>query len=318
MTDLGGLGAVFSPSSVGEPVRPAGSAREPRVERRCPGRPGRERQSGWRDLNPRPLAPKASALPSCATPRGGMQSMPSTPTHTSPGPHPIACSAVGSTDGAHRPARGGRQQQPVRSHRTPREQHCPERTRTGSEARSRPQPWAGCAEIGGIGYAVGAPPHGGRRGRSSMVELQSSKLTVRVRFPSPAPPHSGPGQRHDRRTWAAVVQPSSRRRPGLTPASTSCLVVIFYPVRQPHELIPEFSGSTNLDVVNTATPTLQPDVSGRPDLGYAGRLTQPERHARQRIKRGQQFVRTCTPCLLADSAQVPASLEGSAHLDNGR
>lgn len=25
--------------------------------------------SGWRDLNPRPLAPKASALPSCATPR---------------------------------------------------------------------------------------------------------------------------------------------------------------------------------------------------------------------------------------------------------
>src|ERR1700730_11846898 len=26
--------------------------------------------SGWRDLNPRPLAPKASALPSCATPRG--------------------------------------------------------------------------------------------------------------------------------------------------------------------------------------------------------------------------------------------------------
>src|SRR5690606_25137074 len=28
------------------------------------------------------------------------------------------------------------------------------------------------------------------RGRSSMVELQSSKLTVRVRFPSPAPPTS--------------------------------------------------------------------------------------------------------------------------------
>lgn len=25
--------------------------------------------SGWRDLNPRPLAPKASALPNCATPR---------------------------------------------------------------------------------------------------------------------------------------------------------------------------------------------------------------------------------------------------------
>src|SRR4051794_8674247 len=27
--------------------------------------------SGWRDLNPRPPAPKAGALPSCATPRGG-------------------------------------------------------------------------------------------------------------------------------------------------------------------------------------------------------------------------------------------------------
>ncbi|EPH41698.1 hypothetical protein STRAU_5235 [Streptomyces aurantiacus JA 4570] len=25
--------------------------------------------SGWRDLNPRPSAPKADALPSCATPR---------------------------------------------------------------------------------------------------------------------------------------------------------------------------------------------------------------------------------------------------------
>ena len=30
-------------------------------------------ESGWRDLNPRPLAPKASALPSCATPRGEAQ-----------------------------------------------------------------------------------------------------------------------------------------------------------------------------------------------------------------------------------------------------
>src|SRR5947209_3423804 len=27
------------------------------------------RRSGWRDLNPRPPAPKAGALPSCATPR---------------------------------------------------------------------------------------------------------------------------------------------------------------------------------------------------------------------------------------------------------
>src|SRR4051794_33342918 len=27
-------------------------------------------RSGWRDLNPRPPAPKAGALPSCATPRG--------------------------------------------------------------------------------------------------------------------------------------------------------------------------------------------------------------------------------------------------------
>src|SRR3954470_14692936 len=30
-----------------------------------------EALSGWRDLNPRPPAPKAGALPSCATPRGG-------------------------------------------------------------------------------------------------------------------------------------------------------------------------------------------------------------------------------------------------------
>ena len=28
------------------------------------------RGSGWRDLNPRPLRPERSALPSCATPRG--------------------------------------------------------------------------------------------------------------------------------------------------------------------------------------------------------------------------------------------------------
>ena len=30
--------------------------------------------SGWRDSNPRPLAPKASALPSCATPRAPSRS----------------------------------------------------------------------------------------------------------------------------------------------------------------------------------------------------------------------------------------------------
>src|SRR5256885_3022643 len=36
-----------------------------------PSRPGcREIWSGWRDLNSRHLAPKASALPGCATPRG--------------------------------------------------------------------------------------------------------------------------------------------------------------------------------------------------------------------------------------------------------
>src|SRR5271166_4164900 len=28
-----------------------------------------QRESGWRDLNPRPLRPERSALPSCATPR---------------------------------------------------------------------------------------------------------------------------------------------------------------------------------------------------------------------------------------------------------
>lgn len=110
----------------------------------------------------------------------------------------------------------------------------------------------------------------------------------------------------------------ARRQPGLAQVLTSSLVVLLYPVCQPHELIPEFSRSTNLDVVNTATPTLQPDVSSRPYLGYAGRLTQPERHACQWIDRGQQLVQIRTPCLMADSAQLPASLEGSAHLHNDR
>src|SRR5882757_159308 len=32
-------------------------------------------RSGWRDSNPRPLAPKASALPSCATPRSAFRAL---------------------------------------------------------------------------------------------------------------------------------------------------------------------------------------------------------------------------------------------------
>src|ERR1700733_628287 len=36
----------------------------------------RTRGSGWRDLNPRHLAPKASALPGCATPRPACRAAP--------------------------------------------------------------------------------------------------------------------------------------------------------------------------------------------------------------------------------------------------
>lgn len=89
--------------------------------------------SGWRDLNPRPLAPKASALPSCATPRG---------------------------------------EHSVRARR-----RC-----------------AGTASSGRPGTLFLATPAVAAGGRSSMAELQSSKLTVRVRFPSAAPPQSWPGR----------------------------------------------------------------------------------------------------------------------------
>jgi hypothetical protein len=49
-------------------------------------------RSGWRDLNPRPHAPKASALPSCATPRPPSDQSTGRPGWTSsappPRPHP--------------------------------------------------------------------------------------------------------------------------------------------------------------------------------------------------------------------------------------
>ncbi len=57
----------------------------------------------------------------------------------------------------------------------------------------------------------GVPGSTWRRGRSSMVEPQSSKLATRVRFPSPAPSGSAPGQRRDRRS-GAVAFPGSRER----------------------------------------------------------------------------------------------------------
>ena len=50
--------------------------------------------------------------------------------------------------------------------------------------------WIHRRAAGGIGRgsaSLGRPPGRGRRGRSSMVEPQSSKLATRVRFPSPAP-----------------------------------------------------------------------------------------------------------------------------------
>src|ERR1700730_8538038 len=54
--------ALAASMSLGEPPRPF-------CVRATIDRPA-SHLSGWRDLNPRPLAPKASALPSCATPRG--------------------------------------------------------------------------------------------------------------------------------------------------------------------------------------------------------------------------------------------------------
>src|SRR6185369_6522707 len=52
-------------------TNPAGSA-DPRVLKgTCGGRINCLFWSGWRDLNSRHLAPKASALPGCATPRKG-------------------------------------------------------------------------------------------------------------------------------------------------------------------------------------------------------------------------------------------------------
>ena len=45
----------------------AKTTKNPRTSKeRCPGT---THWSGWRDLNPRPLRPERSALPSCATPR---------------------------------------------------------------------------------------------------------------------------------------------------------------------------------------------------------------------------------------------------------
>jgi integrase-like protein len=72
-TNLDARGRRSTPS-IGRP------SNEPLLYDRCqPGpcrRPGLgvragRAWSGWRDSNPRPLAPKASALPSCATPRCG-------------------------------------------------------------------------------------------------------------------------------------------------------------------------------------------------------------------------------------------------------
>ena len=61
--------------------------------------------SGWRDLNPRPPAPKAGALPSCATPRGrpsrgggtrnARPAAPGAGAHPS-APHPVAAPSLGA------------------------------------------------------------------------------------------------------------------------------------------------------------------------------------------------------------------------------
>lgn len=71
-----------------------------------------------------------------------------------------------------------------------------------------------------LGTLSARPREGDVRGRSSMAELQSSKLTVRVRFPSPAPRSpvqasgivAGPGPSRTLRSCARRWRASSGRR----------------------------------------------------------------------------------------------------------
>lgn len=168
-----------------------------RKNRRFPGRSGRERQSGWRDLNPRPLAPKASALPSCATPRWRRRVYavrpPARVTGARCGGPRAARPRVGTGQRARRRVGAGRQ--------------LGECGWVRGRGKAPPRRSGVDLAVSAVrGYALRdvhrdsvrcrrAPRWWGARGRSSMAELQSSKLTVRVRFPSPAPTASGPGQR---------------------------------------------------------------------------------------------------------------------------
>ncbi len=58
-----------SPADPSRSARPERAAQPPGGSFFILSIPFQARESGWRDLNPRPLAPHASALASCATPR---------------------------------------------------------------------------------------------------------------------------------------------------------------------------------------------------------------------------------------------------------
>ena len=104
-------------------------------------------------MNPRPPAPKAGALPSCATPRGSGESR-RPRMRVRRRPYVLAARDDGGRGQARRPA----------------------------PLRRRPSLRPANGKHVDAGYAVRAV-----RGCSSMAEPQPSKLAMRVRFPSPAP-----------------------------------------------------------------------------------------------------------------------------------
>ena len=123
--------------------------------------------SGWRDLNPRPLAPKASALPSCATPRWGeSKRRPGRGNTGYPGPHRRRGAGHPPQDtdpGRYRPDRG---QPQLRPHRPPVHPLHRDRRQSSSAGTRSPlkRTWAdgkGCSRPGSRMGAGRRRPGGG-------------------------------------------------------------------------------------------------------------------------------------------------------------
>ena len=220
--------------------------------RHVPGSAGGGPRSGWRDLNPRPLAPKASALPSCATPRGERQVYASL------------------SDRAPRRSSAGRHAMDTRS----------------------------AARRSGFSTLVRAPPvRPGARGRSSMAEPQSSKLTVRVRFSSPALSsfsRSGPIRLtlSDRILRPCHWRASIRRRGSRSP---TCRPVA--PVRHLAEhvrFILEFAGLARIERIGLQTrrgpPRARSTRKGHPEWARSERAP-----AAPGVRCGRSRGSGCTP-----------------------